>query len=330
MTLKRLRPLLRLRPVAPPSQRLLIRSVATTTSISTEPPVRTTPPPCRTPSLSAKLPALHSRLSLHPAYPIETLARALVHSSADADHRFNNHTLATLGDSLLQYLVSEHILTKFPRLPTAIHQAAIDAYAGHEALDHLGRNTWGIEVAYAPVAEVDAGLLQLKRLPPGEAPGLTPDSGVTVEYAMASAVRAIIGGIYLHEGGLPAVRQFTRLHILSRKLDVEKMFLIKKPTLELSRLCAREGFESPVARLHAETGRLSSHAVFVVGVYSGKNLLGEGHGGSLQEARTRAAVNALKAWYLYSPLEKDLPSKTLEDPKVEFKPAFIDAGEVII
>lgn len=147
---------------------------------------------------------------------------------------------------------------------------------------------------------------------------------------MSCAVRAIFAGVYLHEGGLSAVRQFIRLHILSRKLEIEQLFLIKKPTVELARLCSREGFAAPVARLHAETGRRSSHAVFVVGVYSGEECLGEGHGGSLDEARIRASTNALKAWYLYSPLEKTAPSLKLEDQKAKFKPAFVDVGEVII
>lgn len=108
------------------------------------------------------------------------------------------------------------------------------------------------------------------------------------------------------------------------------MFDFEQPARELARLCSREGFEAPVARMVAETGRRSRNAVFVVGVYSGAEKMGEGHGGSLDEARIRAAVNALKGWYLYSPLEKDLPSKTAEDRDAKFRPAYIDPGEVVV
>jgi hypothetical protein len=70
--------------------------------------------------------------------------------------------------------------------------------------------------------------------------------------------------------------------------------------------------------------------VFVVGVYSGSERLGEGHGGSMNEARIRAAVNALKGWYLYRPFDADLPSKTEMDPDAKFRSAMIDVGEVIV
>ncbi|KAA8894485.1 hypothetical protein FN846DRAFT_895038 [Sphaerosporella brunnea] len=142
---------------------------------------------------------------------------------------------------------------------------------------------------------------------------------------MANLVRSVFVGVYLH-GGLPAAKQFFRQHIVSRKPDVDKLFNFEQLTRELSHLCAREGFEPPVASLMAETGRHSRHPVFVVGVYSGAELMGEGHGASL----TRAAVNALKGWYLYSPLEKDLPSKTVVSKDSKFKPAYIDPGEVIV
>lgn len=285
--------------------------------------------PSRNPLASAKLPALHARLSLDPRFPLQTLARSLIDPSADADRRFNNEPLATLGNTLTGYYASEYFMTQYPRLPAEVLYAAVGAYVGSRALAAVGRE-WGIEPAAAPTAEVDAGLLQFKRYPPGTPPTtLAGYEGATLEQAMAAAVRAVFGGVYLHEG-IKGVRQFFRQHILSRKLEVEKLFDFRQPTRELSRLCAREGFEPPVARLLSETGRFSRHAVFVVGVYSGPEKMGEGHGGSLDEARIRAAVNALKGWYLYRPLDAEVPSKTDGDPDATYRPAVIDAGEVIV
>lgn len=147
---------------------------------------------------------------------------------------------------------------------------------------------------------------------------------------MADFVRATFAGVYIHEG-VGATRQFFRQHVVSRKLDLDRLFNFVQPTRELSRLCAREGFQSPLARLLSETGRMSKSPVFVVGVYSGSELLGEGAGGSLNEARVRAAVNALKGWYLYSPFGSvDVPSKTDVNPNAPFKPAVIDVGEIIV
>ena len=153
--------------------------------------------------------------------------------------------------------------------------------------------------------------------------------GVTVEEAKAQFVRALIGAVYLHSGKR-AAKMFFKEHILSRHLDVDKMFEFKQPTRDLSKLCAREGFESPVARILSETGRKSRHPVFVVGVFAGDQKLGEGAGGSLDEARIRASVAALKGWYLYSPLEVRVPSDAEGPNARNWEPVLVDGGEVVV
>ncbi|KAK6507610.1 hypothetical protein TWF481_006037 [Arthrobotrys musiformis] len=152
----------------------------------------------------------------------------------------------------------------------------------------------------------------------------------TLHLAMASFVRATVAGVYLHAGGLPATKEFVHAHVLSRKLDINRLFQFEQPTRELSRLCVREGFQQPIARLEKETGRYSRHAVFIVGVYSGEEKLGEGQGSSLPEAKIKAAISALKGWYLYSPVTgADLPSKTDGHPGLPFSPAVVDVGDVV-
>ena len=153
------------------------------------------------------------------------------------------------------------------------------------------------------------------------------ERGVTLEQASAGFVRALMGAVYLH-AGKKAAYNFFKAHILSRHLDMSKLFVFRQPTRDLSKLCAREGFESPVARIMSETGRASRHPVFIVGVFAGKDKLGEGSGGSLDEARTRAAISALKGWYLYSPLEVRVPSQATEGKPWE--PVFVDGGEVVV
>lgn len=51
-------------------------------------------------------------------------------------------------------------------------------------------------------------------------------------------------------------------------------------------------------RLLKETGRFSNSPVFVVGIYSGADQLGEGFGSSLKMAEFRAAEDALLRVYL--------------------------------
>ena len=157
-----------------------------------------------------------------------------------------------------------------------------------------------------------------------------PLAATTLESASTYFVRALIGAVYLH-GGRRQAKAFFQAHFLSRKLDISSLFVFEQPTRDLSRLCAREGFESPVARVLSETGRKSRHPVFIVGVFSGKNKLGEGAGGSLDEARIRAAINAMKGWYLYSPLEVRMPSD-MEDGATSkpWKPVLVDIGEIVV
>ena len=95
-------------------------------------------------------------------------------------------------------------------------------------------------------------------------------------------------------------------------------------------LCAREGFEPPLARLESETGRKSRTPVYVVGIYSGKEKLGEGAGSSLDMARKIASMASLKSWYLYSPGNKvRVPSDMVEEGAKPWTPPHIDMGEII-
>jgi dsRNA-specific ribonuclease len=149
------------------------------------------------------------------------------------------------------------------------------------------------------------------------------------ERAYANCARAVVGALYAHVGREQA-KAFIRAHILSRHLDVSQLFAFKKPVRELNMLCAREDFEPPVARLLSETGRLSRTPVFVVGIFSGNDKLGEGAGPSLEHARVKAAINALKSWYLYSPGEHvRVPSDMLSENAKPWEPVYIDMGEIV-
>ncbi|KFZ13272.1 hypothetical protein V501_03770 [Pseudogymnoascus sp. VKM F-4519 (FW-2642)] len=312
---------------------------------------------------SAKLAALHARLGLPAKLPVETLARTLVDPSADQARDFNNASLALVGSSLLSFHVSEWILCTYPRLPMAVLFASMNAYVGPATLSKLAQE-WGVESAAAPGSEVDPGLLQFSKLKPGSqlptATSARPNDdqnyrrglssrvvyddefgdvvskfslaeAQTSEAAHSNFVRALVGAVYMHNGRA-AAKAFIRAHVLSRHLAIEKLFVFETATRDLSRLCAREDFEFPVARLLSETGRNSRHPVYVVGIFSGKDKLGEAAGASLGEAKTRAAIAALKAWYMYSPVagqgtSAPVPSDVEEGGRWEG--AHIDMGEIV-
>jgi len=315
---------------------------------------------------SAKLAALHARLGLPKKLPLQTMARTLVDPSADPNTRFNNASLSQLGGSIMSLHVAEFLLCKYPRLPMAILFAAAGAYSGARTLTIIAQE-WGVETAAYPGSEVDPGLLQFSKIKPGttiedsmvlgsrrqkrlafykaslEKKGIShneafgdvlPKPGKEVdpkptEDAYSNFVKAVVGGIYVH-AGRDAAKKFVREHILSRHLDITQLFEFKEPVRELAVLCKREEFEYPVARILSETGRRSRSPVFVVGIYSGTEKLGEGAAPSLSEARIRASVAALKAWYLYSPGNNVRVPSDMEDANAKpWEPVHIDIGEII-
>ncbi|KAI1817451.1 ribonuclease III [Poronia punctata] len=340
-------------------------------------PQRTLPSPHPERALqSAKLAALHARLSLSSKIPRQALARALVDPSADPHPRFNNANLAGFGASLLYYYASEWLVMKYPRLPLAILFSAMKGYTGDATLARIAR-AWGVEAAAAPGEEVDPGYLQFSAdgetvkvhrngyershsveqakfrwrrgmssrvvyddvfgdkieikqptIPPKDPNQPREYIDSVEETARAHFVRSVIGLIHLYCGS-EAAKTFIKAHVLSRQLDLANMFAFNLPQRELVKLCAREDFDPPVARLVSETGRLSRTPVFVVGIYSGYDKLGEAAGPSLDSAKTAAAINALKSWYLYSPGDVGVPSDTLVEDAAPWKPAYVDIGEII-
>ncbi|PBP17169.1 60S ribosomal protein L3 [Diplocarpon rosae] len=292
------------------------------------------------------------------------MARTLVDPSADPNPRFNNAALAQVGGSIISLHVSEFLICTYPRLPMPVLFAAAYAYNGPKTLQMIGQE-WGVETAAAPGSEVDPGYLQLSKLQSGAEVGAQvgstrPDKSVhyrrgissrvvyddefgdtiakdrdetlplPTETAYSNFVKAVVGALYVH-AGREAAKTFVKQHILSRHLEISTLFQFKEPVRELSRLCQREGFDFPTARILSETGRRSRTPVFVVGIYSGNDQLGEGAGSHLSEARIRASVNALKAWYLYSPGNNvPVPSDTEDPHSKPWEPVHIDIGEIVL
>lgn len=279
---------------------------------------------------SPPLVALHSRLGLPESYTLSTLSQALNLNRNDG--LVNNFGLNTLGKNLLSYYVSEKLLVQYPRLPMTVHNAAVNAYMGVESLFLIGK-AWGIEVDDTSKLKkylaqenefLKYGKLRFRLEEDKESvkePGVIEVTSHDVSSAhkdassitytsqeaeaYASAVRAIIGGLYTHAGE-DAAKDFVNDHVLLKHLALEQMFQFRLPTRELVRLCDKLGFlELLEIRLIAETGRKSSHAIYVAGAFVGGEKLGEGAGSSLQEAKTRSLVNALMLYYLYTPVSAE-------------------------
>ncbi|KAJ3508729.1 hypothetical protein NLJ89_g5596 [Agrocybe chaxingu] len=205
-----------------------------------------------------------------------------------------NAQLASVGNSLMGLFASEYIHTKYPYLPTRVMKAAVTAHVGPPTCESVAR-----EMGAAP-------LLRWHRTP-------TSEDGRNVLHAdaMASIPRSLTALIY-QERSMDVARKFVHSYFLSRKVDLQAMLKFVNPKKALMELVQKYNRESPKSRLLKETGRFSNSPVFVVGIYSGADKLGEGFGASLKMAEFRAAEDALHRVFLTRTPEDmiQLPSST--------------------
>ncbi|KAL3894567.1 MAG: hypothetical protein SGCHY_005198, partial [Lobulomycetales sp.] len=117
--------------------------------------------------------------------------------------------------------------------------------------------------------------------------------------------------------GAKATREFIHTHFLSRTIKVGDHihYLIQRPRALLVRIFENLDRPRPIARILKESGRASRHPVFLVGIFSGGEKLGEGYGESLAMAEIRATRAVIEEHYLADVQNvKDLPSDDLGEP----------------
>jgi len=175
---------------------------------------------------------------------------------------------------------SEFIFAAYPYLPTRVLKAAVTAHVG--------------ALSCASVAQ-EMGATPLVRW--SRVPRTTTRPAVMHSNALASVPRALTALIY-QKCSLPSARQFVHSYFLSREVDLRGMIKFFDPKKALLEMVLKLRRERPKSRLLKETGRFSNSPVFVVGIFSGADQLGEGFGSSLKMAEFRAAEDALHRVYL--------------------------------
>jgi len=237
----------------------------------------------------AALHAFASRIGLTPSQtPTNRIQQICTHPSFvpfytqyNPQHTItSNGSLAALGNSLLGLFAAEHLHVSYPHLPGKAIKAAVTAYVGPTTCAAIAR-----EFGASP-------LIRWKRTPSAmDRPALLLDD------ALASIPRSIIAVLY-QDKSIDAARRFFNDHFISREFDMRSLLRFRDPKLSLAKTVSQFKREPPKSRLLSETGRLSSSPVFVVGIYSGTDKLGEGFGTSLKMAEYRAAEDALHRLYL--------------------------------
>ncbi|SJX63282.1 related to MRPL3-Mitochondrial ribosomal protein, large subunit [Sporisorium reilianum f. sp. reilianum] len=293
---------------------------------------------CTHPSFQALIDQVNAaaNLQLEPSAAVSGLAKKQGASALDAaqflalpEGSVEHHAaLATVGNSLLGMLATEHLHLRYPNLPTRVLKAAVSAYVGPSTLSdvgaELGLSAQGM-LRWNKQARVPAGgNLTQKRGGRGALPRTLSSSSTTASSATqmrtllsrdvaADAMRALVAVVF-QEQGLGAARSFVTSHFLHRALNLASLLKFNDPKRALASTCARYAKPKPQSRMIAESGRLSISPVFVVGVWSGATKIGEGTGSSIRMAEFRAAEDALRRLYLTeTPLgDFDVPSCTLD------------------
>ncbi|KAH8116278.1 ribonuclease III [Phellopilus nigrolimitatus] len=207
----------------------------------------------------------------------------------------SNANLSTTGNSLLGLFATEYLHAAYPHLPTRVLKAAVSAYVGPLTCATIAK-----EMGATP-------LLRWNR-PDPVSPVPNP---VTLTDALATIPRALTALVY-QSRSLPTARKFVHSYFLSRDVDLRPLLKFRDPKMALSRTVSKFQRDRPISRLLRETGRMSNSPLFVVGIYSGADKLGEGFGSSLKMAEYRAAEDSLHRLYLTrTPLDMlSLPTDT--------------------
>ncbi|OZJ02589.1 hypothetical protein BZG36_03654 [Bifiguratus adelaidae] len=233
------------------------------------------------------------------------LTQTLTHKSFQSGQVPHNASLVFVGQRALGLYVTEHLHIKYPNLPTDALNKTIGAYVSYHSLSKLAKETGLQHVIRWSASTQETG-------------------GHVSDKVLAEGVAAIVGAIYREHGSHKA-KKFVRDFVLSRDVDISQALEFKEPKRYLSRLMERQGKDKPVSRLLKETGRLSHAPLFLVGVFSGENMLGQGHGSSLKMAEFRAAKDALQKYYLQQTPE---PFKVPSD--ADYTPQKVGDSEIIV
>ena len=185
----------------------------------------------------------------------------------------SNERLEFLGDSILSFVVSEHLFKTYPEFDEGILTN----------LRSLVVNTKSLAKA-AKQLNFGKHLLLSK--------GEEESKGRENESILANTFEAVIGALYMDQGIGPA-RDFIFQNIVQLIDGYVKKKVFKDPKSLLQEHVQARKQNSPMYKVLHEEG--PAHAkIFTIGVYIENEMLGEGVGHSKQEAEENAAEQALE------------------------------------
>jgi ribonuclease-3 len=225
---------------------------------------------------SQKLAPLQERIGY--AFKNSTLLeQALTHRSYLNEHpdwpTGHNERLEFLGDAVLELIVTEFLYANYPDTPEG------------------EMTNWRAALVNANILSeitADFDLNDHMLLSRGE----QRDTGRARQYILANAIEALIGAMYL-DGGYEPCKTFVAKFVLTHLPEIIAKKLYRDPKSLLQEEAQDRIGVTPTYRVMEEWG--PDHArQFKIGVYLGKEHVGEGQGESKQDAQQAAAEDALK------------------------------------
>jgi len=204
-------------------------------------------------------------------FQLAFIHRSYLNESKDVPE--SNERLEFLGDSILSFVVSDHLYKAYPLFDEGILTNLRSLVVNTKSLAKLAK-------------KLDFGSqLQLSR-------GEEDSGGRDNESILANTFEAVIGALFLDQG-IDAVKVFL-YEVLIPEIEVyvqKKVF--KDPKSLLQEYVQSRKQNSPVYKVLHEDG--PAHAKqFTIGVFVGDNQVGEGQGKSKQEGEEHAAEQALE------------------------------------
>lgn len=241
----------------------------------------------------AELSALAHRTgvdSLHlPSLQVALRDKSVVGGAQNSEGRLpqEHSRLSFLGYSVLLHYVHEYLYFNYPKLQGSMLDD-IGSFLTSEAVltdlsSHLGVTQ----------------LIQTKKLL----------SDPVNSRVVTNAFCAVIGVLYEKQGG-KAARSFVHDFVISQlaSKDLDEVIKLQHPRFMLHAILKGKGRPRLVTRLIKESGRATHFPSFVVGVFSGEQLLGEGCGTSLKRAEREAMTTALQTHFRRELANAPLPS----------------------
>lgn len=220
---------------------------------------------------------LQSKLGINFTNPT-LLERAFIHRSYLNEHPKlgleHNERLEFLGDAVLELVVTDYLYRNYPN-PEGDLTNWRSALVKTESLSDVAE-------------KLELG--QYLKLSRGEAKGNERSRALIT----ANCVEALIGAIYLDQG-YEAAQQFITGHIVSKLTNILKNGTWVDPKSKFQEIAQEREGMTPVYKVLEESGP-DHDKVFVLGVYVGSRLCGQGSGSSKQAAQQVAAANALKEY----------------------------------